>query len=130
LPSNELRTLPVPDWYITERETEKTIQKLKTIKELDYYLQNPDEFIRRLAILRLRELAPKEAAYTLKELHDSPAETPGNKYICGWILNSLLKGRNDLLLMSSRYGTGLNGSERYDELFPVISDNTPEAVNL
>ncbi len=113
-----------------ERETEKTIQKLKTIKELDYYLQNSDEFIRRLAILRLRELAPKEAVYTLKDLHDNPAETPGNKYICGWTIKSLLKGRNDFLFMDSYYGSESNGSERYDELFPVISDKAPGAVNF
>ncbi len=113
-----------------ERETEKTIQKLKTVKELDYYLQNPDEFIRRLAILRLRELTPKEAVHTLKDHLDSPTETPGNKYISGWILNSLLKGGNELLFMSSRYGTGLNGSERYEELFPIVSDKPPGAVNF
>lgn len=113
-----------------ERETEKTIQKLKTIKELDYYLQNSNEFIRRLAILRLRELAPKEAVYTLKDLLDSPAETLGNKYLCGWILKSILKGSNNFLFIGSYYGSELNGSERYDELFPVISGITHGAVNL
>jgi len=56
----------LPEWYRSERDTEKTIQKLNQIKELDYYLSNPDEYIRRLAILRLRSLPAKETTFVSK----------------------------------------------------------------
>jgi hypothetical protein len=130
LPLQEIQHSQVPEWYSTERETEKTIQKLNSIKELDYYLQNPDEFIRRLAILRLQKISAKEAAYILKDILDSPSETPRNKYISGWILNSLLKGKDDVLLMGSRYAGNLTGSERFDELFPIISEKFHGSVNF
>ena|GEM_PF-3546849 len=126
----EIQHFQVPAWYSAERETEKTIQKLNSVKELDYYLQNPDEFIRRLAIMRLQKVSSKEAVYILKDIIDSPAETSGNKYISGWIMNSLLKGKDDVLLMGSRYANKLTGSERYDELFPVISEKNSGSVNF
>ncbi len=130
MPSQEIQHFQFPAWYSAERETEKTIQKLKSLKELDYYLQNPDEFIRRLAILRIQKVSTKEAVYILKDIIDSPAETSGNKYISEWILSSLLKGKDDVLLMGSRYANKLTGSERYDELFPVISEKTSGSVNF
>ncbi|HEX2947411.1 MAG TPA: SH3 domain-containing protein [Clostridia bacterium] len=128
MPAYENRHFQLPDWYRTERETEKTIQKLNSLKELEYYLQNPDEFIRRLAILRLQKLSPKEAVYVLKEIFDSPAETHGNKYIAGWILNTLLKGKDDVLFMGNRYSGKFTGSERYEELFPVFTEKGSGSV--
>lgn len=130
MPEVGIHTLKAPDWYITERETEKTIQKLNSLKELEFYLHNPDEFIRRLAIMRLKTLSSRDVVYTLKELLDSPVETPENKQICEWIVKSRLDGKDDLLFMGSRYAGNLKGSKRYEDLFPVIPEKFQGSVHF
>jgi len=79
----------MPEWYRTEKDTAKIIEKLGSVKELDFYLRNPDEYIRRLAILRLYRISDKESIFVLKELLDDPVESDDNKYLAAWITDIL-----------------------------------------
>jgi hypothetical protein len=51
----------LPDWYLIDREAEKTLEKLNSARELDYYINSADEYLRRLAVLRLKKLGLKES---------------------------------------------------------------------
>ncbi len=113
----------LPDWYLIERETEKTIEKLNSAGELDYYINNPDEYLRRLAILRLKKLGLKASGEMLKKIMDDPVESHANKYIAAWALKSLLVGLDYDYLSNSRYLAGFTGHESYEELFPVLMEH-------
>lgn len=125
--ASEFNLSVLPDWYRAERETEKTINKLGSIKELDYYLRNIDEYIRRLAIIRLQKISPKQAAYVLKELLDEPAETNENKYLAAWALKSILSKKDSDLFINSKYLDKFTGNERYEDLFTIkTEDSSPD----
>lgn len=121
----------LPDWYLIERETEKTIEKLNSAKEMVYYTGNSDEYIRRLAILRLKKLGLKESGEILKEIMDDPAESHANKFLAAWALKSLLAGNNDDFFMyNSRFLSGFTGHERYEDLFPVMIENNERDISF
>ncbi|NLK88168.1 MAG: SH3 domain-containing protein [Clostridiaceae bacterium] len=113
----------LPDWYLIERETEKTIEKLNSARELDYYINNADENIRRLAVLRLKKLGLKESGEMLREIMDDPVESHANKYLAAWALKSLLAGSDNDFMLNTRYLANFTGHENYEELFPVILEN-------
>lgn len=81
-----------PEWYAVERETAATIRKLTSVKELEYYISNQDEQIRRLAIIRLGELRLKESFKILSEVLDDRLETPWNKEAAAWAIKALNPG--------------------------------------
>lgn len=112
----------MPEWYRTERDTAKIIEKLGSVKELDFYLQNPDEYIRRLAILRLYKTSDKEAIFVLKELLDNPVESDENKYIAAWILKSFSKKWVSDIFSSNKYVNKFSGYESFDELFSIKTE--------
>ncbi len=113
----------LPEWYTAERETEKTIGRLDTLKELNYYLNNPDEYIRRLAIMRMSKLKLKDVEVSLKAILDNPLESDSNKELAAWTIKaSALKWNKDVLL-SSRYLSRFTGHEKYDDIFGVSYSN-------
>ncbi len=109
----------LPDWYRTERDCEKIISKLNTVDDLDYYIRNADEFIRRIALLRLKNLDLRESARIFKEIMDDPVESHSNKDIAAWALKSHLAGNEPDLLTNTRYLARYTGQERYEELFSL-----------
>lgn len=120
----------IPGWYRTERETEKTIEKLKSVKELDYYLRNPDEYIRRLAILRLHKITDKESLNILKETLDNPVESEENKYLASWVLKSLSNKWATDIFITNKYLGKFNGYEGFDELFIIKLEQSSHSVDF
>lgn len=120
----------MPGWYRAERETEKTIEKLSGLKELDYYLKNSDEFIRRLAILKLQKFSAKDAVYALKEVLDDNLESEENKYLAAWVLKSLAVKWSFDIFVTSRYLTKFSGTESYDELFGVMQEDEVPSIRF
>lgn len=115
-----------PEWYRIERETEKTIKKLTSVKELTYYLANPDEYIRRLAILRLSELKLKDSINILKELLDDPLESSGNKELTAWAIKSISLKCGLELFLSGKPLSKYSGNEKYGDLYRIyIVDSLP-----
>jgi hypothetical protein len=127
---NEFNLSALPEWYRAERETEKTINKLGSVKELDYYLNNADEYIRRLAILRLQRISLKEATYVLKELLDNAVESNENKYLAAWALKSILSKKDSDLFISNKYLVKFTGNERYEDLFIIQTEDLSPAVRF
>lgn len=119
-----------PEWYRTERETEKTIEKLNNVKELDYYLRNSDEYIRRLAILRLYKTSAKESAYILTEMLDNPVESQENKYLAAWTLKTILNKYDSDIFISSKFINKFTGRERYDELFNIKTEDFSQNIRF
>lgn len=119
LAASDFSLRAMPEWYRAERETEKIIGKLSGIKELDYYIKNPDEYIRRLAILKLQKFSAKESIYVLKDVMDDNLESEANKYLAAWVLKSQALKWNFDIFVTSRYLTKISGTESYDELFGV-----------
>jgi hypothetical protein len=113
----------MPGWYRAERETENIIEKLSGLKELDYYLKNSDEYIRRLAILKLKKFSAKDAVYALKEVLDDNLESEENKYLAAWVLKSLAVKWSFDIFVTSRYLTKFSGTEGYDQLFGVMLED-------
>jgi hypothetical protein len=130
LAASEFSLSALPEWYRMERETERTIQKLGTLKELDYYLGNPDEYIRRLAILRLLKLSAKESSYKLAELLDNPAESDENKFLAAWVLKKLTGKRASDFFLYNKYLDQFDGSESYEDLFPIAAEDRRTAVRF
>ncbi|MCX7923396.1 MAG: SH3 domain-containing protein [Clostridia bacterium] len=119
-------TLRYPEWYKIEKDTEKTIKKLSSIKDLVFYLKNPDEYIRRIAILRIGELNLKESINYLKEILDDPIETTLNKELAAWTIKSVSLKRDVDLFISSKLLSKYSGSEKYTDIYGVsIIDDLP-----
>jgi hypothetical protein len=115
-----------PDWYRIERDSEKIIKKLTTIKELIPYLNNSDEYIRRLSILRINELRLKDSVVALKELLDDPLETVGNKELSAWTMKVISNHWNTDLFITSKYLNNYSGTEKYEDVCKVtIKDTLP-----
>ncbi|TYQ12925.1 UNVERIFIED_CONTAM: SH3 domain-containing protein [Acetivibrio alkalicellulosi] len=115
-----------PKWYCVEKNTEKIIKKLTTIKELDAYLKNPDEFIRRIAILRINELRLKDSIMHLKELLDDPLENQKNKDLAAWTIKVLCQHWNIDMFITNKYLNKYSGKENYEDIYKItISDNLP-----
>ncbi|MEN6315235.1 MAG: SH3 domain-containing protein [Clostridiaceae bacterium] len=120
----------MPEWYRTEKDTAKIIEKLGSVKELDFYLRNPDEYIRRLAILRLYKISDKESIFVLKELLDDPVESDDNKYLAAWILKSFSKKWVSDFFSNNRYLNKFSGNESFDELFSIKTDLASSDVDF
>lgn len=106
-------TLPIyPEWYKVERDTEITIKKLTTLRELSFYLKNSDEFLRRLAILRIAELKLKDSIEILKEILDDRLESKNNKELAAWAIKSISLKWNMDLFISHKLLNNYTGSER------------------
>lgn len=115
-----------PGWYKVEKDTEKTIKKLTNIKELMPYLKNPDEFIRRLAILRINDLRLKDSIVALKELLDDPLESTKNKELAAWTIRLISLHWNIDLFITNKYLNKYSGKERYNDICKVsIKDSLP-----
>lgn len=115
-----------PEWYRVEKDTEKTIKKLTSIKELSPYLINSDEFIRRLAVLRVNELRLKDAVISLKEMLDDPLETSSNKELAAWTIKVISLHWNTDLFITNKYLNKYSGKERYSDVCKIsIKDSLP-----
>jgi hypothetical protein len=120
----------LPDWYLGERETEVTIEKLSSLKELDYYINNTDEYVRRLAILRIKKLGLKESSRILKDVMDNPVESHANKHLAAWALKVLLVNSDNDYTMSNRYLANFTGHEKYEDLYSIASDKQLGSVRF
>ncbi len=115
-----------PEWYRIEKDTDKIIKKLTTIKELIPYLNNSDEYIRRLSILRINDLRLKDAVVALKELLDDPLETITNKELAAWTIKVIINHWNTDLFITNKYLNNYSGKERYEDVCKVnIKDTLP-----
>jgi hypothetical protein len=124
-------TLPIyPEWYKVERDTEKTIKKLTTLKELLFYLKNSDEFLRRLAILRIAELKLKDSVEILKEILDDPLESRNNKELAAWTIKSISLKWNTDLFISHRLLNNYTGSERILDINKVSINDSLSSIKF
>ncbi len=116
---SDIAVRKLPEWYIFERDTEKIIKSLTKLKELSFYLKNPDEYIRRLTILRMSELKFKDSIDVLKEIMDDPLESSSNKDLAAWTVKSdSLKWDVDLFI-GNRFLNKFVGNEKLDKLFNI-----------
>ncbi len=128
--SNSIALPTYPEWYRIERESEKIIGKLTSIKELSFYLRNSDEYIRRLAILRIAEIKLKDAIELLKEILDDRIESQINKELAAWAIKSIsLKWGIDLFIghkLLNKY----SGSERTIDINKVTMPDGDSSVKF
>lgn len=122
--------LKLPEWYVNERKTEKIIDKLATMKELDYYLNNPDEFIRRQAIIKLSSLKLKDSENKLREILDDPLESNDNKNLAAWALNAVYLKLKTEILINNRYLSRFTGKETLNELYPVTYEDNQQSISF
>lgn len=115
-----------PQWYRVEKDTENIIKKLTSIKELSLYLNNPDEYIRRLAVLRINELRLKDSVIYLKELLDDPLETNSNKELAAWTIKVICLHWNNDIFITNKYLNKYSGKEKYTDIIKInIKDELP-----
>jgi hypothetical protein len=110
--SNNIALPVYPEWYKIEKETEKTISKLSSLRELSFYLRNPDEYIRRLAIIRIADIKLKDAIEILKETLDDRVESQINKELAAWAIKVISHKWDIDLFISHKLLNKYSGSER------------------
>jgi hypothetical protein len=120
--SRSTSAIELPEWYTLEKKAEKTIEKLNTVKELDYYLRHPEAGMRRLAILRLSRLKLKESINNLKEILDEPQETQANRELAAWSIKAVALKYDLDLFISHRLLTRYTGNETLMDLYSVKID--------
>lgn len=108
-----------PEWYVLERDTEKTINKLSRIEELKFYLRSPDQYFRRLAILRINQLKLKDSISYLEEILDNTSENQINKELAAWSIKSICLKWNIELFVSNRLIYQFSGKEKYHEIYKI-----------
>ncbi|MCX7771811.1 MAG: hypothetical protein N2376_01695, partial [Clostridia bacterium] len=119
--------IPLPTWYTTERDAGRTIQRLTSTKELAFYLQNPDAFIRRLAILRLGELEQKECYQLLNAVFDDALETEDNRQLAAFCMQKLNDALNLGYFLSHSYLARFSSDESPETgLQAAIHDTLPD----
>ncbi len=104
-------SINIPSWYQIEKETGKTIQSLTSFKELVFYLENPDPFVRRLAILRLGQLKQKESYTLLHGILDDNLETEENRELAALLMQKLNHELNLGFFISHSYLSRFSGEE-------------------
>lgn len=105
-----------PQWYEAEKNVEKTIKKLTRLDEIEFYLNNADEFIRRLAILRIHELKLKNSIEKLKSLVDNNYESNINKKLAAWTIKSICQKYKMQLYVDNPILNKFSGKEILDEI--------------
>jgi len=113
-----------PEWYLLERETEKTINKLSRVEELKFYLRSPDRYYRRLAILRVNQLNLKDAVSYLEEILDNTTESQLNKNLAAWTIKSICLKCNLELFISNKLFYQFSGREDYHEMYKIFIEDT------
>ena len=111
--------LNYPQWYKTEKKVEETIKKLTKLDEIEFYLNNADEFIRRLAILRIQELKLKNSIEKLKSLLDNNYESAINKKLAAWTIKSIFNKYKMQLYDDNPILNKFSGKEILDEITGV-----------
>lgn len=101
-----------PQWYSIEKETCKTIDKLTNTKEIAFYLKNSNEFIRRLAILRINHLKLKDSINVLMEVMDDLLESDINKELAAWTIKSIISKWGLELFINHRILNKYTGNEK------------------
>ena len=120
----------LPEWYILEKETAKTISKLSGIRELEHYLRNPNEYIRRLAIIRSSELKLKDSITVLKDFLDDPLESAVNKELAAWAIKSAGSGWDIELYTGNKLLSRFSGREKYCDLFNISVKGFPDTIRF
>lgn len=122
--------LSLPEWYCLERETEKIMSKLASVKELDFYLRHQDEYIRRLAIIRLSVLKPRGLENILGDVLDNSLESNENKELAAWAIKAgALKWKTEVIV-NNRYLTRYTGDEKLTDLFRVSRDELKPSLSF
>ena len=121
--------ITLPEWYQVELQTQKTILKLSGVHELLFYLNNPDEYIRHQAVLRLGQLRSKEILAPLNKIIDDPLEIALNREIAAWVLKSTGLVGNDDYYIGNHYLDRFTGTEKLkDFYYPCFTEenSSPE----
>lgn len=108
-----------PDWYEIERDTEVIIKKLATAKEIEYYLKNHDEYIRRLTIQQIAELKLKDSINVLLEILDDHLECAGNKELAAWAAKSICHKWKLEPFYTHKLLDKYTGNEKYCDLYRI-----------
>lgn len=119
--------ISLPSWYLTEKETYKTINKLVGSKELEFYLKNPDPFIRRLAILRVGQFKQKASYILLNSVLDDKLESEENRQLAALLMQKLNRELNLEFFISNSYLSRYTGEENVDQLLNItVVDPFPD----
>lgn len=119
--------LNLPDWYLTEKEAYKTIQRLTDMKDLTFYLENPDPFIRRLAILRTGLLKKKDSYTLLNNILDDHLEIEENRELAALLMAKLNNELHLGFFISHPYLAHFTGNEDLESLLNItIADPFPD----
>jgi hypothetical protein len=117
----------LPAWYKTEKETGKTISKLVDRKELEFYLKNPDPFVRRLAILRVGQLKQKDSYILLNGILEDKLESEENRQLAALLMQKLNHELNLGFFISNSYLSRYSGEEDIDKLLDIaVIDTFPD----
>lgn len=128
--SDDIVLKKYPEWYRLEKETEKTINKLSNIEELKFYLKNSDDYIRRLAILRINELKLKDSINVLEEILDDQSECLMNKELAAWSIKSICLKWDIELYNSNRLLYKFTGNENYGDIFNISIDDSSSSFKF
>ncbi|MBP7177225.1 MAG: hypothetical protein KBA53_13550, partial [Thermoclostridium sp.] len=107
----------LPEWFQVELQTQKTITRLSGVHELLFYLNNPDEYIRHQAVMRLGQLGGKEIITPLNKIIEDSLEITLNRELAAWILKSTGLIGNDDYFIGNNYLDRFTGNEKLKDFY-------------
>lgn len=114
-----------PEWFKVEKETKIIITHMATVRELSFYLKSNEQFIRRLAIIRLGELKFKEATPYLSEIIENLDESPLNRELAAWAIKAISITSGEDIITFNRLLTHFTGRETPEEIVGQVNINLP-----
>lgn len=114
-----------PDWFMVEKETSRIISRLSSIKELSFYLHNPDRFVRRLAIIQIGRLALKDGIGCLAEVVENHDEDLTNREFAAWAIKAISVSQSENIYLNNRLLTHYTGQERLEQVSGQVLIHDP-----
>jgi len=108
-----------PEWFRVEKEAQEVINRLVNLKDLAFYLNNSNQYIRRQAILRLNQLKPLDSINILEQILNNPLEEMTNKKLAAWTIKTISLEHGLDLVISNPIIDNYTGKEQYHDLVNI-----------
>ena len=119
-----------PDWFRIGRDAIKVMERLSSMRELDFYLRHPEPFIRLYAIRRVAGLLLPDAVPALAKRLEDPLENEQNRDEAGWAIKRICHVKAIAWFAKTPWTDRYDGTETASERYGVsLADAAGSGTN-